>query len=91
MRLERKLDAQTEKLIDHDVSLRSAWGQVQTSHERSAASLESIERHQVKITALMQTAVKQGNGPLIRWLVWAVILAALGSKALELAVARFGG
>jgi len=89
--MEAKLDAQAAKLIEHDVSLRGAWDQVQNSHERSAASLESIERHQVKITGLMQTAVKQGNGPLIRWLVSAVILAALGSKALELAVARFGG
>ena len=89
MRLETKLDAQTEKLIDHDVSLRSAWKQVQSTHERSASALESIERHQVKITALMQASIKQGNGPLIRALVFAVILAALGSKALEIAATRF--
>ena len=77
-------------MVKHDADVQNYWTNVERAVNRQADCAEEIKNAVVSLSVTVETAVKRNNNgnmaPLVRWLVIAVIGAALGSKALELLV-----
>jgi hypothetical protein len=82
------------KLVEHDSNVKVVAQSLATASERIADATERIERA-VDVLSVAVVKLSNGNGmngapmtALVRWLAGAVVVAALGTKALDWVLSR---
>lgn len=85
-----------EIMVKHDTRVGGYWSNVEKATERQVQVVEHLDRTVGSLRVLIEQQAKNGrNGKngghygLVKWLVLAVIGAALGTKALDLLVAAW--